>query len=63
MKNIITYKSIMLSSGKEAYEIEQYILNKFREFRYEGEALIRGGNTEIFTVDIWEDIAEYFNRS
>lgn len=62
MKNIVTYKSIMLSSGKEAYEMEQYILNKFREFKYEGEALIRGGNTEIFTVDIWEHISEYFEK-
>lgn len=61
MKNIVAYKSIMLSSGREAYGVEQHILNKFKEFRYEGEALIRGGNTEIFTVDIWEDIAEYFN--
>ena len=63
LKNIVESKSIVFNNGKEAYELEQLILNNFKEFRYEGEALIRGGNTEIFTVDIWEDIAEYFNRS
>lgn len=61
LNNIVESKSILFSNGKEAYEVEQHILNKFKEFRYEGEALIRGGNTEIFIVDIWEDIAEYFN--
>ncbi len=62
MKNIINHKSIVLSSGKEAYEIEQFILAKFKQFKYNGVALIKDGNSEIFTVDIWKHISEYFEK-
>jgi len=38
--------------GAEAYKKEQEILRTYKEFKYEGEDLLKTGNTELFTVDI-----------
>jgi hypothetical protein len=39
--------------GRDAYDMEQLILNHFSEHRYKGDrVLVRRGNTELFTQDI-----------
>jgi len=40
--------------GKNAYNREQEILKKYKEFQYEGPKVLSSGNTELFTVDIRE---------
>lgn len=39
-------------SGQDAYDAEQTILKKFKEFQYKGHDVLDTGNTELFTKDI-----------
>jgi len=39
-------------SAYVAHKLEKFILNKFKEYKYEGEPLLVSGNTELFKVDI-----------
>lgn len=40
-------------TGLEAYKVEQEILKKFSNFRYNGPPLLVSGNTELFNTDIF----------
>jgi len=40
------------STGKEAFEMEQKILNEFSFAKWDGDYLLRSGNTELFTHDV-----------
>lgn len=40
------------STGREAYQAEQNILNIFQDFLYKGAKVLLSGNTEIFTKDV-----------
>lgn len=40
------------STGKEAYEEEQRILNKFVKYKYSGKKVLPKGNSELFTKNI-----------
>ncbi len=48
------------NTGKEAYSTEQSLINSNYKVKYEGPAILRNGNTEIFTEDIFNgDYSEY----
>jgi len=44
--------------GKDAYTTEQEILKKYKEFQYTGPAILKIGNTELFTENILKDTNE-----
>ncbi len=52
--------SVSFLIGKEAYDLEQWILREFYYHLYKGPALLRGGNSEIFTKDISEHLVNAF---
>lgn len=39
--------------GKNAYNEEQKILKEFKNFQYKGPDILKSGNTELFTIDIF----------
>lgn len=41
-------------TGKEAYELEQTLLQKYSHLKHTGAKLLKTGNTEIFTEDIFK---------
>lgn len=43
---------IELKSIRDAYDLEQYYLKLFKDFRYQGSPILSSGNTELFTKDI-----------
>jgi hypothetical protein len=45
--------NIKFDLGEHAYNFEQKLLNQFGEYRYKGESVLKSGNTEIFTIDIF----------
>ena len=60
IRKIVVQKELRFEEGKYAYELECLIKETFKEFRYKcekGERILVGqGETEIFTVDIYEKI-------
>ena len=43
----------VFSTGRPAYEEEQRLLNKYKNYKYNGpDIFIKGGNSEIFTEDV-----------
>jgi hypothetical protein len=44
--------------GVEALAVEQKILEEYKHFKYLGENIINGGNSELFTKDIFDDLFE-----
>lgn len=38
--------------GQDAYDKEQYILNKYKKFQYKGFNVLKSGNTEMFIKDV-----------
>lgn len=52
LKKIEIIKQRTYENGKDAYDKEQEILKKYSEYRYTGEPVLQGGNTELFSVDI-----------
>ena len=40
------------NNGQDAYDLEQRILKKHKEFRYRGTDVLASGNTELFTKDV-----------
>lgn len=49
-------------SGKEAYELEQTLLTTFTHLRHTGSKVLKTGNTEIFTEDIFKgDYSAFIN--
>lgn len=49
-------KEKMYATGEPAWKAEQAILQKYREFKYRGPPILKGGNTELFIKDIFEEI-------
>ena len=47
-------------NGKIAFELEQEILNKYDIYKARKVTFLRGGNSELFKVDIGEYIEKYF---
>ena len=41
--------------GKDAYKEEQRILKEFKQFQYTGPDILKSGNTELFTKDIFNE--------
>lgn len=44
--------AVEFKNGKNAYEAEQAIIKKYKEYIYQGDKMIHAGNTELFTKDI-----------
>ena len=47
-------KTWMFETGKTAYEEEQRIIRKYKEYKYTGNFVLLTGNSELFTKDILE---------
>ena len=47
-------KTKIFEDGKEAYIKEQQIIEKFSKYKYNGDKILRGGNTEIFIKNIFD---------
>ena len=43
---------LSFATAKEAYQIEQKIINRYKEYQYKGPKLLHRGSTEFFTKDI-----------
>ena len=54
LSKIEIVKQINYSIGQYAYDEEQRILKQFKEFKYTGPAILETGNTELFTVDVFD---------
>lgn len=39
-------------TGREAYEYEQSLISAYTQYKYQGENILKTGNTELFTIDI-----------
>ena len=52
LKSITILKEIPFKLGKDAYKEEQRLLKLYSHLKYKGEAILKDGNTEIFTKDI-----------
>ena len=48
-------KSFNYESGELAYCKEKSLQRLYRAYKYKGEKILDSGNTELFTVDCWED--------
>jgi len=52
LSKIQVIKTWSYKFGKDALEIEQFILNHYKKFKYIGEPLLHSGNTELFNCDV-----------
>lgn len=52
LKKITVLKEWEYPIGYDAYKAEQKILSMYKDFKYEGEAILATGNTELFTTDV-----------
>lgn len=53
LDKITKIRMISFDSGHKAYELEQYYLNIFKDYKYTGDKILKsGGNTELFITDI-----------
>jgi len=53
----ILYSKIF-TNGQEAYDEEQRLLKKYKEYRYSGVSSLRDGYTELLTINILKDIKD-----
>lgn len=53
LSKIEIIKQINYIIGQEAYDEEQKILKKFKDFKYIGPVILETGNTELFTIDVF----------
>lgn len=53
MQYITVLHQIHYKSGQDAYNEEQRILKQFKEFKYIGPDILKSGNTELFTVNVF----------
>ena len=49
-------KTWHFDNGRSAYEAEQILIKQFSAYKYQGDDLLCSGNTELFTVDIYEQL-------
>ena len=52
LKKIDIIKEWHFDDGETTYNLEQYILNFYKEFKYKGKNILSSGNTELFTKDV-----------
>lgn len=52
MSKIKIIKTWLYADGLEAYEMEQRVLNEFKDSSYTGPELLKSGNTELFEWDV-----------
>ena len=57
-----TTASKTYQTGREAYTIEQKLLKDFASVGYVGDKILKTGNTEIFTEDIFKGDYSYFTH-
>lgn len=50
LSNISVLETVEFSVGVQALELERYILNKYKQFKFQGDPLLLSGNTELLTV-------------
>jgi len=50
--SIIILQTTLYENGLDAYKMEQYILERYKDFKYMGNKVLDAGNTELFTYDI-----------
>jgi thiol-disulfide isomerase/thioredoxin len=56
-------KSVLFYNGEDALSAEREILNDFKEYKYQGENVLKDGNTEMFGVDILPlGLEKYFHK-
>lgn len=60
LRKISILKEIRFPTGKQAYEMEQLIKAKFKDYRYFGKekVLESNGNTELYITNIYDKIKE-----
>ena len=55
-----------IPTAEYAYNLEEYLLKKYKEYKYTGPSALKSGNTECFTINIEEalliDINEYLDN-
>ena len=54
LQKIEIVKQRSYENGQDAYDKEQEILKKYKQYKYNGPDVLESGNTELFTVDIRE---------
>lgn len=53
LDRITKIKMLEFDRGHKAYELEQYYLNIFKDYKYNGDKILKsGGNTELFIADV-----------
>ena len=52
LEHITVLKTWLYESGEDCYNEEQRILREFKEYKYNGEKLLKTGNTELFSINI-----------
>jgi len=52
LAKITVINTVQYNNGAEAYKAEQYILKKYKKYKYIGEPLLSSGNTELFNKDV-----------
>lgn len=48
--------------GRLCYDLEQHLLDKYKDYKYSGPPLLKSGNTEIITHNIKKDIDEQYKN-
>ena len=46
----------MFTNGREAYDMEQHILKRFKIYKYNGDSSLLSGKTELFSKNIIDKI-------
>lgn len=52
LQKIEIVKQKLYESGADAYNWEQYLLKKYKQYQYQGPKVLESGNTELFTEDV-----------
>jgi len=50
-------QQVLFNKGEDAYQLEQALLNKYKQWAYVGPNILQAGNTELFTKNI---LLDYF---
>lgn len=58
LKKITILKEIKYENGKEAIDTETMLKRRFKPYRYVGDPMLLSGNTELFNINIYEEVKE-----
>lgn len=53
LEKITILREIPFENGSDAFDLEQYYLNIFKDFKYNGQEVLKSGNTELFTRNLF----------